>query len=337
MKVPLIGLLLCAFSSATSASFLGADMRWPGHAIDACWVDPPHFLPEAEAFLDEYRPVVEKAFRDKWGAVAAVQIRWHGAACEQGMLQVRFKTPQFDFLRGGLLPDNGQSRAHIGPKEVGIVDPGLAAGIDVLISRNPYPCNGDSNPELLRQCIYNVAIHELGHALGLIHENARPDTPRSCERIYFPDEYLGRDYRAPTPFDVESVMFSRGPAGHFDPPCQASYLNNGQLTESDVRGVQYAYGYVAHLAKDGSQPRTVILREVQFEGSTYRVELRIEDGRIFLGPVEETNAFTLRPAVAEANVLTIPAIELAGSYYTVELHYIGGNEFKLESAVQLDE
>ena len=87
-----------------------------------------------------------------------------------------------------------------------------------------------SQPESMRkQCIESIAVHEFGHAIGFAHEQNRPDTPGECANL---KQGTNGDRLDITPWDPHSVMNY----------CNPVYNNNGNLSEFDIKAVQYVYG-----------------------------------------------------------------------------------------------
>jgi hypothetical protein len=90
------------------------------------------------------------------------------------------------------------------------------------------PTNPADTDQVRKHCVYAIAVHEFGHALGLVHEQNRPDTPTTCTESK--QTSPNGDFTIGL-WDQQSVMNY----------CNPNWNNSGILSPTDAGGIRTMY------------------------------------------------------------------------------------------------
>ena len=105
-------------------------------------------------------------------------------------------------------------------------------------------CN--ESPAMRRNCMRTTAVHEFGHAIGLQHEQERPDTPADFSNHWCTGEVEEGD--------LDGVMVGEWDLQSSMNYCRPDLRNNGELSDGDIFTARQIYQPL--IDRVSSKPKT---------------------------------------------------------------------------------
>lgn len=188
-------------SNPQQHAYFDPTAKWPKANIYVCWENP-------EDRFKTDMALVQSAVEQSWEAASALRFTgWQKCATENAGIRI-------------LIDDSGPHT-----KGLGRYLDGVQNGMVLNFTFDNWSPACKTQHDF---CVRAIATHEFGHAIGLAHEQNRPDAPGECRQL----RQGSNGTVLLTPYDPHSVMNY----------CNADYNNNGHLSRYDTEAVQNVYG-----------------------------------------------------------------------------------------------
>ncbi len=177
------------------------ESKWVVMPVQVCWENAT----QADA---QYRSLTRQAVEETWERHSRVRFTGWGACTKESR---------------GIRISIAEQGPHV--KALGRYLDQRPQGMVLNFNFNQWSPSCASNKNF---CVYGLAVHEFGHALGFTHEQNRPEAPLQCQKD---SQGTTGDYLV-TKYDPHSVMNY----------CNVKWNGDGKLSALDIEAVQKFYG-----------------------------------------------------------------------------------------------